>query len=85
MSPIKEVTYFEASCDDCGETGTDTGSDYSAWADHGQAIEDWTNHDGWRDYDSNWLLCWTHAPRCPECGDVEWDDEPPCDCEQVSR
>jgi hypothetical protein len=44
---IKEVTYYVAVCDCCGESA-DYG-DYSAWADSGQAFEraeDWVGIDG---------------------------------------
>ncbi|MGZ4519081.1 MAG: hypothetical protein ACXVGA_00515 [Mycobacteriaceae bacterium] len=70
---VKAVTYYTVDCDepDCGATLGDYG-DYSAWADSGSAIDDWTNDDGIV-LDDGRSFCHNHAKgkRCDSCGEVE--------------
>jgi len=40
--PIKEVTMYRATCDTCGK---DDGSEFWAWADAGQALQEWRDGD----------------------------------------
>lgn len=65
---IREVTYYEVVCDfeGCGTKTGDMGGDFSAFSDHGWALDDWINGDGY--FHDGVTLCAEHAPMdCDEC------------------
>lgn len=66
--PITEVPMFRAACDVCGAGLPD--SDYWAWADAGQALEDWRDSDRLA-LDDGRLFCdeCTPAVVCPMSDD----------------
>ena len=61
MLMINEVTYYQVQCDSCGTN--ETGSDYSAWACDGTAIDDAVNHEWFNRWPDPYLLC----PKCQKC------------------
>lgn len=66
---VRTVTYYQLECDEpgCGTTTSELG-DYSAWADHGAAIEEWFDNDGVELEDGR-TFCVGHGEkhRCAEC------------------
>lgn len=81
---INAVTYYEAQCDrpGCGRKSADLG-DYSAWSDHGSAVDEWINSDGYQDEKTGELFCYEHRPAlCVECDEpatgLDKDDETVC-------
>lgn len=79
---LREVAYYEVVCDDCEVKTGDLG-DYSAWSDHGHALDEWRNHEGWVGDDGE-TLCWKHAPRCHICSEVQEPDGF-CTCLDAAR
>lgn len=65
---LKEATYFSVECDaeGCGTNTSELG-DYSAWHDHGEALNEWTCAGGSYDAETGETLCSLHVPRCPVC------------------
>ena len=61
---IESVTMYKVNCDGCGESAEE-GSDYFAWADASQAVDQAINGD--------WLETDDGKHYCPNC--IEWDDE----------
>lgn len=67
---IKEVTMYQVCCDadDCAECTGSNGDGYVAWADAGQAVDDWNDASGVTTADGT-HLCFKHSGRvCLECG-----------------
>lgn len=76
---IKPVTYYMVECDEpgCGRTTSDLSCEYAAWADHGQAADDWTSCDGIV-LDDGTAYCDEHSrdkvcDHCSEYGETEAD------------
>lgn len=66
---VREVTFFEVVCDadGCGTKTGDLGGDFSAWADHSQALSDWESYNGGYDPETGKTYCPDHVEKCPEC------------------
>jgi hypothetical protein len=79
--------YYEVQCDHvnpegvrCATKTSDLGHDFSAWADHGQALDDWLSHDGSYDEKTGETFCYDHIPKCAGCGILLVDEEHEDDC-----
>lgn len=65
---IEKVDMFKVVCDEpgCGVETFDLGGEFAAWADHGQAIDDWVNGNG--QHVEGATYCPAHAkPVCEDC------------------
>lgn len=64
---IESAPYYWVQCDypECGLKSTE-GSDFTAWADEGEAIEQAGYTDWWLGDDGT-HFCTKHIPRCPVC------------------
>jgi hypothetical protein len=88
---IKEATYYYVECDaaGCGARTGDMG-EYSAWSDHGVALDEWVSGDGYHDDKTGQSFCGDHWPTlCVECEDaiatgVDADGEVACDEHRVA-
>lgn len=78
MIGSNEVEVFFVVCDDCDEEVTSTHS-------LEEALDLWGELAYYTD--GTTTLCWTHAPRCPECGDIidEFHEDPQVSIERAAE